>query len=129
VTDPLALVSAPRRRAILRLIWDRERSAGDIHRALGDVTFGAVSQHLRLLEGAGVVSCREQGRQRIYLARKDALGPLGAYLESMWSSVLDQLKVRAELEEARRGPRPKRRRRARVKPREPERPRKSTARS
>jgi DNA-binding transcriptional ArsR family regulator len=114
LSDPLQVVGAPRRRAILRLIWDGEQSAGEIHRALGDVTFGAVSQHLRLLEEAGLVSRREQGRQRLYLARKDSLGPLRAYLETMWGSALDQLKLRAEMEEARRGPRPGGRRGARV---------------
>ena len=115
LSDPLQIVGAPRRRAILRLIWDAEQSAGEIHRALGDVTFGAISQHLRLLEEAGLVSRREQGRQRLYLARKDALGPLRAYLEAMWSSALDQLKLRAEMEEARRGPRPGGRRTARLR--------------
>ena len=48
-------LAAPRRREILRLVWDRERSAGDIHRALDGVSFGAVSQHLRVLETAGLV--------------------------------------------------------------------------
>ncbi len=43
----LDLLASPRRREILRLVWRRERSAGEIHRELGDVTFGAVSQQLR----------------------------------------------------------------------------------
>ena len=59
VFDALA---APRRREILRLVWNREMSAGEIHRALPDVTFGAVSQHLRILESAGLVARRDAGR-------------------------------------------------------------------
>jgi DNA-binding transcriptional ArsR family regulator len=106
----LETLAAPRRREILRLVWDQERNAGEIHRAFGDVTFGAVSQHLRKLAEAGLVECRAEGRQRIYRARKDGLGPLRAWLESMWGSALDELKLRAELEEARRGPRARRRR-------------------
>jgi DNA-binding transcriptional ArsR family regulator len=107
----LAAVTAPRRRAILRMVWDGERTAGDIHRALGDVTFGAVSQHLSVLRSAGLVERRVDGKQRFYRARKQALGPLRRWLEQMWSDALYELKWRAELEEARRGPRAHKRRR------------------
>lgn len=104
-------LGAPRRQQILRLVWDQERSAGEIHRSLGDVTFGAVSQHLRVLREAGVVSARGEGRSRVYAARQEALGPFREWLENMWSSALYELKIRAEIEEARRGPRSKKKRR------------------
>lgn len=103
-------VAAPRRRAILRLVWDDEQSAGAIHRALGDVTFGAVSQHLAVLQRAGLVERRVEGKHRYYAARKRALGPLRKWLEQMWGDALYELKWRAELEEARRGPMPANRR-------------------
>jgi DNA-binding transcriptional ArsR family regulator len=96
----------------LRLVWNGERTAGEIHRALGDVTFGAVSQHLARLQSAGLVVRRADGKQRFYRARKQSLGPLRRWLEQMWSDALYELKWRAELEEARRGPRPQRRRRS-----------------
>lgn len=102
----LKAVGTPRRREILRLVWGRERSAGEIHHALGDVTFGAVSQHLRVLREAGLVVVRREGRRRCYIARRRNLGPLRAWLEAMWDSALYELKLKAELEEARRGPRP-----------------------
>ena len=102
-------LGTPRRREMLRLVWKQERSAGEIHAALGDVTFGAVSQHLCVLERAGVVGSRRVGRQRIYSARRERLGKLGEWLESMWDDALYGLKLHAELEEARRGPRPSRR--------------------
>ena len=98
-------VASPRKREILRLLWDSERSAGDVHRALGDVTFGAVSQHLNGLARSGLVTRRDHGRRRYYVANRHALAPLAAYLESTWSSALDRLALCAELEEARRGPR------------------------
>ena len=101
----LALVAAPRRREILRLVWDRERAAGAIAAAMPDVTFGAVSQHLRLLEAAGLVACRRDGRRRYYAARKPELAPLRRWLESSWDDALERLKTKAELEAARRGPR------------------------
>jgi DNA-binding transcriptional ArsR family regulator len=113
MTTLIEALGAPRRREILRLVWHGERSAGDVHRALGDVTFGAVSQHLRILAGAGLLFRREEGRKRFYRARKDALGPLERWLETLWDDALYRLKIRAEMEQARRGPLPQNRRRRR----------------
>ena len=107
----LAAVASPRRREILRLVWDEERAAGEIHRAMPDVSFGAVSLQLRALAEAGLVTCRREHRHRFYRARRDALGPVAAALEQMWDAPLWRLKLHAELEQTRRGPRPRRRRR------------------
>ena len=107
----LTAVASPRRREILRLVWDREVAAGDIHAAMPDVSFGAVSLQLRALSRAGLVDVRRAHRHRYYSARREALGPIGAALETMWDDALWRLKLRAELEQTRRGPRPKRRRR------------------
>jgi DNA-binding transcriptional ArsR family regulator len=107
----LAAVASPRRREILRLIWREERSAGAIHRSLGDVTFGAVSLQLRQLADAGVLDVRADGRHRFYRARQAAFGPMARVLEQMWDDALWSLKLKAELEHTRRGPRPDRRRR------------------
>jgi DNA-binding transcriptional ArsR family regulator len=107
----LAAIASPRRREILRLVWDRERAAGDIHRAMPDVSFGAVSLQLRALSAAGLVTCRRDHRHRFYSANRRALGPVGAALETMWDDALWRLKLHAELEQTRRGPRPRRRRR------------------
>jgi DNA-binding transcriptional ArsR family regulator len=107
VTAHLGLLAAPRRVEILRLVWREERSAGDIHRALGDVTFGAVSQHLGRLAAGGLVAARAEGRRRLYRARPEALGAIAPLLERMWSDALYRLKLAAELETRRRGPRPR----------------------
>jgi DNA-binding transcriptional ArsR family regulator len=96
----LLALGASRRREILGLLRCGERSAGEIHRALGDVTFGAVSQHLGVLERAGLVQVRREGRSRLYLARPEGLGPLREWLESMWDDALAALKARAEADEA-----------------------------
>ena len=103
----LAAVASPRRREILRLVWDGERAAGEIHAAMPDVSFGAVSLQLRALHEAGLVSCRREHRHRYYSARRAALGPVAAALERMWDDALWRLKLAAELEHARRGPRPR----------------------
>ena len=107
----LAAVASPRRREILRLVWDREVAAGDIHGAMPDVSFGAVSLQLRALSDAGLVTCRREHRHRFYKANHDALGSVAAALERMWDDALWRLKLHAELEATRRGPRPRRRRR------------------
>jgi DNA-binding transcriptional ArsR family regulator len=106
----LAALSSPRRREILRLVWTEELSAGAIAAAMPDVTFGAVSGHLRTLSEAGLVDARTEHRHRFYRARVAALGPLRGSLERMWNDALWQLKLKAELEDTRRGPRPARRR-------------------
>ncbi|HKW97127.1 MAG TPA: winged helix-turn-helix domain-containing protein [Bryobacteraceae bacterium] len=105
----LDAIASPRRREILRLVWDREQTAGEIHRAMPDVTFGAVSLQLRTLAEAGLVEARADHRNRFYRARREALGPVAKILESMWDDALWKLKLNAELEETRRGPKPRRR--------------------
>ena len=102
----LAAIASPRRREILRLLWTKECSAGEINAALPDVTFGAVSLQLRALAKAGLVTVRPEGRRRIYRVQREALGPVGQELEHMWADALWHLKVRAELEATRRGPKP-----------------------
>jgi DNA-binding transcriptional ArsR family regulator len=94
----LQALGAPRRREILRLVRRRERSAGEIHRALGDVTFGAVSQHLAVLERAGLLRGRREGRGRYYSLRRAGLVPLRSWLDTMWSDALGRLKQLAEAE-------------------------------
>ena len=103
----LDAIASPRRREILRLVWNEEQTAGAIHRAMPDVTFGAVSLQLRSLVEAGLVEARAQQRNRFYRARREALGPAAEILERMWDDALWKLKLAAELEETRRGPQPK----------------------
>jgi len=93
-------------------------SAGAIHRALPDVTFGAISLQLRALVEAGLVEARAEGTSRLYRARQSALGPVGQLLQNMWKDALWRLKLAAELEQSRRGPKP-RRRRARIRMEDP----------
>jgi DNA-binding transcriptional ArsR family regulator len=113
----LAAIASPRRREILRLVWNGERTAGAIHREMPDVTFGAVSLQLRALERAGLVESRPEKQFRYYRARREALSAVADLLERMWNDALWRLKLAAELEQTRRGPRPRRRRNSRRKKR------------
>jgi DNA-binding transcriptional ArsR family regulator len=96
--DAVRVLAEPRRREILRLCWRDERSAGELADAF-EVTFGAVSQHLRVLRDAGLVTVRKAGTRRYYRADRAALGPLAAYLEQQWGQQLDRLAHLAEAAE------------------------------
>lgn len=85
--DRLKVMAAPVRRRILRLVWDREQTAGEIA-ANFTISWPAVSQHLRVLRDAGLVSERREGRNRIYSAQKESLGSLRRVLEEEWANSL-----------------------------------------
>src|SRR6195256_1758872 len=96
--DALTALSSPRRREIVRLLWSRERSAGEIAAAF-DVSWPAISQNLRVLRESGLISERRVGTSRLYRADRDALRPLEAYLRRMWTRKVDRLRLLAEAEE------------------------------
>src|SRR5205809_4198136 len=96
--EPLQVIAAPRRLRILELVWDRELSAGDIA-AEFEVSWSAVSQHLRVLKQAGFVVERREGTSRIYRADKAALGSLRSVVEDHWRRSLAQVKDLAEAEQ------------------------------
>ena len=97
-TDPLTLLGEPKRLEILRLVWQREMSAGDIA-ARFDVSFGAISQHLAALREAGLVRRRREGRRRLYSADREGLGPIAGALDVMWGAQIERLKTLAEGEQ------------------------------
>ena len=86
----LDAISSPRRREILRLVWDEELSAGEIARTF-DVSWPAVSQNLRVLRTAGLLRERREGTKRFYRADRESLGPVGEVLRQMWEQDLDAL--------------------------------------
>jgi DNA-binding transcriptional ArsR family regulator len=90
-------IAEPRRREILRLVSTGERPAGEIA-AHFEVSRPAISQHLKVLREAGLVSERRQGTRRLYRARPEGLAELRQYLEQVWDEALGQLKLAAELE-------------------------------
>lgn len=104
VQDTLRAISSPRRREILRLVWSRELSAGEIA-ARFDVSWPAVSQNLRVLREAGLVAERRQGNRRFYRADRRALRPVERLMRTMWEDDLVRLQSLAEEDErsARRG--------------------------
>ena len=94
----LKAIAEPRRRRILRLVWDAELSAGEIASHF-EVTQPAVSQHLKVLKEAGLVDERRNGTRRLYRARPEGLAELKEYLDDFWGDRLEALKREAEREE------------------------------
>lgn len=91
-------LAEPVRRQILQLVRDEERTAGEIAEHF-PISRPGVSQHLRVLEDAALVSVRRDGTKRWYRARPEGLAELEQWLTEMWSDRLAQLKRAAEREE------------------------------
>jgi DNA-binding transcriptional ArsR family regulator len=98
VDAALRALAEPRRREILRLVWDRERPVGEIAAQVA-VTQPAVSQHLRVLKEADLVSDRRDGARRLYRARPDTVEALREFLDDYWTSGLSRLRDAAEAAE------------------------------
>ncbi len=76
----LRALADPTRRAVLeRITRSDELNVAELTRASG-VTQGAISQHLKVLKQAGLVSERPQGRNVYYMARPEGLAPLFDWL-------------------------------------------------
>ncbi len=101
--EVLDAIASPRRRRILQLVWEDERSAGEIAAQL-DISWPATSQNLRVLRGAGLLSERRDGNRRLYRAEPAALGPLAAALKEMWATDLAALKLAIESSAAEKAP-------------------------
>ena len=63
----------------------------------------AVSQHLRVLEGAGLVTAERQGTRRLYRVDPDGIAALREYFDSFWSDALAAFKAAAEAGAERKG--------------------------
>lgn len=84
------------RRGLLRLVRDDERAAGELAGAFPKMSRPAVSQHLRVLHDAGLVTVRADGNRRLYRARTEGLREVWRFVDEMWVDRLAQLKVAAE---------------------------------
>lgn len=91
----LRALSDPGRRRILTLVRDEEHSAGEIA-AEFTVSWPAVSQHLRVLKEAGLVTERREGTRRFYRARPEGLDDVRAFLDEFWDDKLERLKQEVE---------------------------------
>ncbi|MCZ8515772.1 metalloregulator ArsR/SmtB family transcription factor [Paenibacillus filicis] len=93
-------LTEPRRRDILHLVRDGELTSSAIASHF-DISAPAISQHLKVLEEAGLVVVRRAGTKRFYGIRREGFAELKQYIESFWDDSLMKLKEAAEQEERR----------------------------
>jgi DNA-binding transcriptional ArsR family regulator len=89
--DALRAIANPRRRAMLELVWDGERTAGEIAHHAG-LSAPAASQHLRVLRDAGLVTVRADANRRLYRAEPARVAEVRAALEAFWGERLGRLR-------------------------------------
>jgi len=101
-TDAFNAIAEPRRRQILEAIGGGQRSVTDLV-AILDIPQPLVSKHLRVLREVGIVTAREDGRQRLYRLDARALKPVYDWVkdfEQLWSERFARMDVVvAELKE------------------------------
>jgi DNA-binding transcriptional ArsR family regulator len=107
----LLAIADPTRRRIIELLAVRERTAGELVDEF-DMSGPAISQHLKVLREAGLVTVRAEGQSRVQALNPDGLGDLEAWLEktrSVWSGRLDALERELRAEDERNEPKRKKR--------------------
>ena len=94
----MQVLGDPTRRAVFEQLRSGPRSVGELAQAM-PVSRPAVSQHLRVLKGAGLVTDEQQGTRRLYRIEPDGLAELRAWFDSFWDTALAEFKAAAEREE------------------------------
>jgi DNA-binding transcriptional ArsR family regulator len=87
----------PTRRAVFFRLRGRARSVGDIAEGL-KVTRSAVSQHLKVLKDARLVTARAEGTRRLYAVDPKGIGAVRDWLDGFWDEALAAFKAAAEHE-------------------------------
>jgi DNA-binding transcriptional ArsR family regulator len=85
----------PTRRAIFEQLRDGPKAVGELAKGL-PISRPAVSQHLRVLKEAGLVSDEPDGARRLYRIDPGGLAALRAYVDSFWTDALAEFSAEAE---------------------------------
>jgi DNA-binding transcriptional ArsR family regulator len=91
----LSALADPTRREIFERVAERPRAVGELADGL-PVSRPAVSQHLKVLKEAGLVSDTAVGNRRVYTVNPDGVAALRAYFEGFWNRALGTFKDAAE---------------------------------
>ncbi len=91
----LDALGAPTRRAVLELLQGGERTVRELTEAV-EVSQPAVSQHLKVLAGAGLVRSRASGARRLYRIDPDGLSELRAWVDAFWDDALGEFAAYVE---------------------------------
>ena len=90
-----AAIADPTRRRVLERLGARPMAVGELAAGM-PVSRPAVSQHLKVLKDAGLVSDRQDGARRIYAIDPKGLGAMRAWLDQFWDGALAALKAEIE---------------------------------
>jgi DNA-binding transcriptional ArsR family regulator len=93
--DPFEALSDPNRREILRLLSSGDKAVHELAAAL-PISRPAVSRHLRLLKGAGLVAEEPRGTERLYHLQEQGLQAVQEYLERVWGDAAARFRLVAE---------------------------------
>ena len=93
--NALAALADPTRRSVFERLHRGPASVGEVAAGL-PVSRPAVSQHLKALRLAGLVSDRPQGARRVYYIDPDGLGDLRRWLDQFWDQALEAFKHEVE---------------------------------
>ena len=96
----IAALADPTRREVFERLRGGPLAVGEIAAAL-PVSRPAVSQHLRVLKEAGLVTERKDGTRRLYRVDPDGLSSLRAYLDGFWDDALEAFRRFADEEDTR----------------------------
>jgi DNA-binding transcriptional ArsR family regulator len=96
-----ALGDATRRAILNRLVNDGPLPVGELAREF-PMSRPAISQHLRVLKGANLVTDRADGTRRLYAVNPEAIASLHAYFERFWMHALAAFKRNVEADKPRR---------------------------
>jgi DNA-binding transcriptional ArsR family regulator len=91
----LKALGEPRRVEILELLRGGPQSVGEIAEKV-DVTQQAVSQHLAVLDRAGLVEARREGTRSVYIVRPEGFAPVASFVRGFWELRLADLKREIE---------------------------------
>jgi DNA-binding transcriptional ArsR family regulator len=94
-----AAIADPTRRRVLERLGERPMAVGELAAGM-PVSRPAVSQHLKVLKDAGLVSDRQDGARRIYAIDPNGLGAMRAWLDQFWDGALAALKAEIERDAA-----------------------------
>ena len=97
----LQCLSDPTRRRVFERLRSGPQSVGALARGL-PVSRPAVSQHLKVLKDAGLVTDRAEGTRRIYHIDPHGLGALRAWLDQFWTAALASFAEEVERQEKKR---------------------------
>jgi len=98
-SDGLTALADPSRRAVFEALRGGPCAVGELAKRF-PISRPAVSQHLKVLKGAGLVTDQAIGTRRLYRIRPEGIAELRAYLDRMWDDALAAFAAVVELEES-----------------------------